>query len=134
MRQARMNGIPPLLLTPVAPRDALSRQMGEMPMFERLEASPTLTANQWRIIAAAILGDMLEFFDYFLIGFVLAFIVGPWRLSFGQSAIILLSSGIGAILGAAVWGRLADKIGRRAVFIGTVLNFFVGDRHSRPHS
>jgi MFS transporter, putative metabolite:H+ symporter len=92
-------------------------------MFDRLEATRSLTANQWRIIAAAILGDMLEFFDYFLIGFVLAFIVGPWQLSFGQSAIILLSSGIGAILGAAVWGRLADRIGRRAVFIGTVLNF-----------
>jgi MFS family permease len=89
-------------------------------MFERLEAPPTLTANQWRIIAAAILGDMLEFFDYFLIGFVLAFIVGLWQLSFGQSAIILLSSGIGAIPGAAAWGRLADTIGRRAVFIGTV--------------
>jgi MFS family permease len=92
-------------------------------MFERLDAAQSLTANQWRIVAAAILGDMLEFFDYFLIGFVLAFIIGPWQLTFGQSAIILLSSGIGAILGAAVWGRLADRIGRRAVFIGTVLNF-----------
>ena len=92
-------------------------------MFEQLEARRSLTANQWRIVAAAIIGDMLEFFDYFLIGFVLAFIVGPWQLSFGQSAIILLSSGIGAILGAAIWGRLADRIGRRAVFIGTVLNF-----------
>jgi len=91
-------------------------------MFERLDQTRSLTANQMRIIAAAILGDMLEFFDYFLIGFVLAFIVGPWKLSFGQSAINLLSSGIGAILGAAVWGRLADRIGRRAVFIGTVLN------------
>ena len=94
-------------------------------MFERLEASRTLTPNQWRIIAAAIFGDMLEFFDYFLIGFVLAFIVGPWQLSFGQSAIILLSSGIGAILGAFIWGRLADRIGRRAVFISTVLNFSI---------
>jgi MFS transporter, putative metabolite:H+ symporter len=93
------------------------------PMFEQLEARRSLTANQWRIVAAAVIGDMLEFFDYFLIGFVLAFIVGPWQLSFGQSAIILLSSGIGAILGAAIWGRLADRIGRRAVFIGTVLNF-----------
>src|ERR1700719_4150138 len=92
-------------------------------MFERLEATRSLTATQCRIVAAAILGDMLEFFDYFLIGFVLAFIVGRWQLSFGQSAIILLSSGIGAILGAAIWGRLADRIGRRAVFIGTVLNF-----------
>ena len=94
-------------------------------MFERLDQTRSLTANQMRILAAAILGDMLEFFDYFLIGFVLAFIVGPWKLSFGQSAIILLSSGIGAILGAAVWGRLADRIGRRAVFIGTVLNFSI---------
>ena len=71
-------------------------------MFERLDATRSLTANQRRIVVAAILGDMLEFFDYFLIGFVLAFIVGPWQLSFGQSAIILLSSGIGAILGAAI--------------------------------
>src|ERR1700692_4234663 len=92
-------------------------------MFERLEAAQSLTANQGRIVAAAILGDMLEFFDYFLIGFVLAFIIGPWQLTFGQSAIILLSSGIGAILGAAVWGRLPGRIGPGAVFIGTVLNF-----------
>jgi putative MFS transporter len=70
-------------------------------MFERLDQTRSLTANQMRIVVAAILGDMLEFFDYFLIGFVLAFIVVPWKLSFGQSAIILLSSGIGAILGAA---------------------------------
>jgi putative MFS transporter len=94
-------------------------------MFEQLDATRSLTANQMRIIAAAIFGDMLEFFDYFLIGFVLAFIVGPWGLSFGQSAIILLSSGIAAILGALVWGRLADRIGRRKVFIGTVLNFSI---------
>jgi MFS family permease len=94
-------------------------------MFERLDRTRSLTANQMRIVVAAILGDMLEFFDYFLIGFVLAFIVVPWKLSFGQSAIILLSSGIGAILGAAIWGRLADRIGRRAVFIGTVLNFSI---------
>src|SRR2546430_15864981 len=95
-------------------------------MFEQLEARRSLTANQWRIVAAAIIGGMLEFFDYFLIGFVLAFIVGPWQLSFGQSAIILLSSGIGAILGAVVWCRLADRIGRRAGFVGPGLNFFLG--------
>jgi putative MFS transporter len=58
-------------------------------MFERLDQTRSLTANQMRIVVAAILGDMLEFFDYFLIGFVLAFIVVPWKLSFGQSAIIL---------------------------------------------
>src|SRR5690242_10461921 len=94
-------------------------------MFDLLDEQKALTANQWRIVIAAILGDMLEFFDYFLIGFVLAFIVGPWQLTYGQSATVLLSSGIGAMLGAAFWGWLADQIGRRKVFIATVINFSV---------
>lgn len=68
------------------------------------------------------LGDMLEFFDYYLIGFALPFFVGPWNLTFGQSAIILLTSGVGAMFGAVLYGRLADVIGRRRVFMATVLN------------
>src|SRR5476649_2566293 len=92
-------------------------------MFEILDRRTSLTGNQIKILAAAIIGDALEFFDYFLIGFVLAFLIGPWKLTFGQSAIVLMSSGIGAIIGAFAWGWLADRIGRRKVFIGTVLNF-----------
>ena len=94
-------------------------------MFELLDRQTRLTGNQRKIVAAAILGDMLEFFDYFLIGFVLAFVVGPWGLTFGQSALILLSSGIGAMLGAVFWGWLADRVGRRLVFMATIVNFSV---------
>ena len=94
-------------------------------MLELLEQQRTLTVNQWKIITAAILGDMLDFFDFFLIGFVLAFIVGAWHLTYGQSAWILLSAGIGAIPGAFFWGWMADKIGRRKVFIATALNFSI---------
>jgi len=94
-------------------------------MFEVLDRQTSLTVNQKKILAAAIIGDALEFFDYFLIAFVLAFLIGPWKLTFGQSAIVLLSSGIGAIIGAYAWGWLADRIGRRKVFIGTVLNFSI---------
>jgi MFS transporter, putative metabolite:H+ symporter len=97
--------------------------MKECTMFEHLDQARSLTGNQMKIIAAAIIGDMLEFFDYFLIAFVLAFIIKPWNLTFGESAIILLSSGVGAILGAFIWGRLADVIGRRKVFMATVINF-----------
>ncbi len=94
-------------------------------MFNELDCRTSLTGNQIKILAAAIIGDALEFFDYFLIGFVLAFLIGPWKLTFGQSATVLMSSGIGAILGAYAWGWLADRIGRRIVFIGTVLNFSI---------
>ncbi|MGA7259593.1 MAG: hypothetical protein WA709_09950 [Stellaceae bacterium] len=47
-----------------------------------------LTVNQWRIILTTNLGDMLDFFDFFLIGYVLAFILKEWHLTYGQSAII----------------------------------------------
>ena len=50
-------------------------------MLDLLERQETLTRNQWRIIATANLGDMLDFFDFFLIGYVLAFIIGGWHLS-----------------------------------------------------
>jgi MFS transporter, putative metabolite:H+ symporter len=92
-------------------------------MLNYLENQTKLTRNQRKIILAAILGDMLEFFDYFLIGFVVAFIATPWKLTFGESAVILLASGFGAIFGSVFYGWLADKIGRRRTFILTVVNF-----------
>src|ERR1700761_5405080 len=92
-------------------------------MFNELDQRTSLTGNQLKILSAAIIGDALEFFDYFLISFVLAFLIGPWKLTFGQSATVLMSSGIGAIIGSYGWGWIADRIGRRKVFIGTVLNF-----------
>lgn len=92
-------------------------------MFEALDRQTKLTANQWKIISAAIIGNMLDFFDYFLIGFVLAFIIGPWNLTYGQSAMVLLSSGVGAVAGGFFWGYFADRFGRRPAFIATVLCF-----------
>ena len=91
-------------------------------MLERLDAQQKLTANQWKITLAATIGDMLDFFDFGLIAFVLAFIVKDWHLTFGQSGMILLASGITAPFGSLLWGWAADKIGRRKAMIGTVLN------------
>ncbi|HXP05693.1 MAG TPA: MFS transporter [Stellaceae bacterium] len=91
-------------------------------MLERLERQEKLTSNQWKIIATAGVGDMLDFFDFFLIGYVLAFILKDWHLTYGQSAIILISAGLGAVPGAFFWGWMGDLIGRRKVFILTALN------------
>ena len=94
-------------------------------MLEALERQQRLTLNQWKIVSAAILGDMLDFFDFFLIGYVLTFLVKEWHLSFMESGVILLAAGLGAIPGSFFWGWMADKIGRRKVMILTVLNFSI---------
>src|SRR6202007_1660145 len=98
---------------------------GRNAMLELLESQTRLTGNQKKIIAAAVIGDMLDYFDFGLIGYALAFIVGPWHLTYGQSAMILLTSGIGGVPGALFYGWLADRIGRRTVFIMTALNFSI---------
>jgi hypothetical protein len=72
-------------------------------MFETLDRRARLTGNRIKVLSAAIIGDALEFFDYFLIGFVLAFLIGPWKLTFGQPAIVLMSSGIGAMAGVVYY-------------------------------
>jgi putative MFS transporter len=62
------------------------------------------------------------FFDFFLIGYVLAFILKDWHLTYDQAALILVSAGLGAVPGAFFWGWMGDIIGRRKVFILTALN------------
>ena len=91
-------------------------------MLHLLEQQQKLTVNQWKIAGAATLGDMLDFFDFFLIGFVLAFVVKDWNLTYGQSGAILLASGVSAPFGSLFYGWLADKIGRRTSLIAAILN------------
>src|SRR5215218_1700098 len=98
--------------------------MNNAATFEQIDQSP-MTRRQYGILTAAILADMLEFFDFFMLGFILSFIVGPWELTYAQTAFLVLTSGVGAIVGGYLWGYIADKIGRRKVFIATVLNFSI---------
>jgi putative MFS transporter len=86
-------------------------------MIERLEAQKKLTSNQWKLICTANIADLLDFFDFFLIGYVTAALTKEWQLPYWQGGAILLASGLGAVPGAFIWGWLGDKIGRRTVFI-----------------
>jgi putative MFS transporter len=72
-----------------------------------------LNARYWT--SFALLGGVyvLDFFDFFLIAFILAVIGPSWHLTYGQSALILYGSGVGAILGSLIWGSLGDVFGRK---------------------
>lgn len=56
---------------------------------------------------------LLDFFDFFLIAFVMSQIGPEWKLTYGQGALILYGAGIGAIIGAVIWGALGDRFGRK---------------------
>ena len=61
-------------------------------MLELLDQQKTLTINQWKIFTACLFSIVIDFFDFALIGFVLAFFVKDWHLTFGQSGAILFAS------------------------------------------
>jgi putative MFS transporter len=114
------------LRAPVAAKKNMPRRCidayGRELMLDALESQKTLTRNQWLIAGAATLGDMLDFFDFFLIGFVLAFVVKAWHLTYGESGAILLASGVSAPFGSLLYGWMADKVGRRTALIAAILN------------
>src|SRR3981189_2641206 len=86
-------------------------------MIELLEQQKKLTTNQWKLICTANLADLLDFFDFFLIGYGTAALAKQWALTYWEGGGILLASGLGAVPGAFFWGWLGARIGRRTVFI-----------------
>ena len=75
--------------------------------------SAPLNRRYWVSFALLSAITVLDFFDFFLIAFILSKIGPEWKLTYGQSGLILYGGGIGAILGALIWGSLSDVLGRK---------------------
>lgn len=87
--------------------------------------SKKLTGHQKSLIGMVITGNVSEFFDIFIVGFVVAILVKEWSLTGPESGIILACAGLGTVLGAISWGALADRFGRRNAFVWYVVIFTV---------
>jgi putative MFS transporter len=82
-----------------------------------------LTPRYYLTIGLLVLQEMFEFYDFFLVGYLVSVLAPGWHLTYGQGAVMLLSSGVGAIFGSLVGGRMADTVGRKKMIWG-------GARHS----
>lgn len=76
-----------------------------------------LNRRYWVTFAAMAGVFLLDFFDFFLIAFVMSVIGPEWHLTYGEGAIILYGAGIGAIIGSLVWGSLGDLFGRKPLTV-----------------
>lgn len=97
-----------------------------MTALEQIDSRP-LTRNQKNLISLAVVGNISEFFDMFLIGFAVNILLKDpnWHLRGDEAGIILAMSGLGTVIGAIAWGRLADGIGRKKSFFWCTLLFTV---------
>lgn len=85
-----------------------------------------LTPRYYATIALLVAQEMLEFYDFFLVGYLVSVLAPGWHLTYGQSAMMLLSSGVGAIAGSLFGGQIADRIGRKTIIWVGGLIFSLG--------
>lgn len=79
-----------------------------------------------KLLGIAGLGWMFDAMDVGMLSFIIAALQKDWGLSVQQMGWIGSVNSIGMAVGALVFGLMADRIGRKAVFIITLLLFSIG--------
>ena len=92
----------------------------DLDLIGHIDNAP-LTARYWATFLLIVSQLVCELFDFFVVGFLVSAVAPSWGLTFGQSTIMLLSAGVGAMIGALGFGWIADRIGRKPVVVVVAL-------------
>jgi MFS transporter, putative metabolite:H+ symporter len=88
----------------------------ENKMLEMFDTSP-LTGRFWLVFGLICSSFAFDFFDFYIVGFLVSVIGPAWHLTYLESSIMLMTAGVGAILGALIFGTVADILGRKPVVL-----------------
>jgi putative MFS transporter len=77
-----------------------------------------LTPRYWATLSLIVIQLICEIFDFFIVAFLVSAVAPKWGLTYGESTIILVSAGIGSIVGALALGWAADRFGRKFSMVG----------------
>jgi putative MFS transporter len=94
-------------------------------MIDTLDSRP-LDKRYGGMFTVVLIVGAAELFDFYIISFVLTVIAKPWGLTFGESSIVLMAAGVGAVVGAVPFGWLSDRIGRKPMLLAAILLAAVG--------
>lgn len=83
------------------------------------------SAYQWMIFGLCFLIVLLDGFDTSAIGYIAPSLISEWGVSKADLGPVLSAALFGLAAGAVSSGPLADKFGRKAVLVGSVLVFAV---------
>src|SRR5437016_6530582 len=72
----------------------------------------------WRLGAIMGLLTLFDGYDTFNPAYVIHYVAKPWGLQAGQAGLLISSGLVGFLLGAAIHGIIADRLGRRGTLLG----------------
>jgi putative MFS transporter len=100
----------------------MSKDVVNLDVFTEYLNNTRTNANTVKVISAAVLTDMFEFFDFGILSVVLPLWVKQWSLSGIEIGLLSTVVGVGAVIGSFLISALGDRIGRRnAVAYGIII-------------
>jgi PHS family inorganic phosphate transporter-like MFS transporter len=85
-----------------------------------------VTGAQWKIMLVSGMGFFTDAYDLFVIGIVVVLLTPEWHLSTGQVSLLNSATLAASAVGAIVFGRIADMIGRKRIYGFEVLILAAG--------
>ncbi|GAC1385427.1 MAG: MFS transporter [Ktedonobacteraceae bacterium] len=85
-----------------------------------------LSGFHWKAMITSGMGFFTDAYDLFIIGVVLAILKPLWHLSALDISLLASTSLIAAAFGSLLFGRLADYVGRHAIFGYTLVVLAIG--------
>lgn len=85
-----------------------------------------VTRYHWRTVLTSGMGFFTDAYDLFIIGTVTTLLTPLWNLSTGQLAVLNSTSLLAAVLGALIFGRLMDRLGRKRMYGVEVILLTIG--------
>lgn len=89
-------------------------------LLQAYDAAP-LTPRYWIAMGLVALQSTFDYFDFFVVSYLIAVLAPVWHLTYGQSATMLVGGGLGAIIGAMLGGAAADRFGRKPALISSIM-------------
>ncbi|WP_176593785.1 MFS transporter [Sphingobium sp. EM0848] len=87
-----------------------------------IDAAP-ISALQWRVFALTLIASVFDGFDTMVMSFLAPAITRQWGASHAAFGLVFSATLLGAAIGAATLGMLADRIGRKKLVIVAILWF-----------
>jgi PHS family inorganic phosphate transporter-like MFS transporter len=104
-------------------------------MLARMDAS-NVTRQHWKIMFISGMGFFTDAYDLFIIGVVMSLLKDEWHPSAAAVGLVTSSALLASAVGAVLFGRIADMLGRKRIYGYEVLLLAAGAiaSASRPTS
>ncbi|NNN20039.1 MAG: MFS transporter [Acidimicrobiaceae bacterium] len=93
-----------------------NRNTGNVSSIYKTLDDASLNRKHWTTVITAGMGFFTDAYDLFIIGTVTAILTPLWHLSTGQLSLLNSISLLSSVFGAIIFGKLMDRLGRKAMY------------------